>query len=112
MDIRSSFRSPKTSTMAGSKFPVWKMKPPGPEQQELERLFANKEIDASMSADSVRKSKQIFHDFSATVFANHFRQTKAKYGFGMKRPYCYFTVNTNLFVNFSRINTARKWKNQ
>lgn len=71
MDIRSSFRSPKTSTMAGSKFPVWKMKPPGPEQQELERLFANKEIDASMSADSVRKSKQIFgHGFRKSLSSN------------------------------------------
>lgn len=94
MAMRSSFRSPKPSPTVGHRFPVWKTKPPGPEQQELERMFSNKEIDASMSADSVRKSKEIFQDFSATVFANHFRQTRAKYGLGMKRPLL-FSNNRN-----------------
>lgn len=59
---------------------TWKVKPPGPEQLELERLFKSNEISPSSTADSVRKSNNMFQRFSASVFGNHFRSTKAKLG--------------------------------
>ncbi|KAG4066090.1 hypothetical protein HA402_001337 [Bradysia odoriphaga] len=58
---------------------VWKIKPPGPEQRELERMFRSNEIEPGESADSVRRSSEMFHRFSAAVFGNHFRTTKAKF---------------------------------
>lgn len=65
---------------------VWKMKPPGPEQIELERMFNAREIPLSATPDSVRQSREIFKKFNARVFAAKFRSTKAKFGgFGMIR---------------------------
>lgn len=59
---------------------MWKEKPPGPEQIELERMFKCNEIDSQASPDMVKKKNDIFKDFSASVFANHFRKIKAKLG--------------------------------
>lgn len=73
---------PGTSQMTSSKFPIWKVKPPGPEQLELEKMFRSKEIRATTSADGVRKDNALFSKFTAQVFSNHFRQTKAKLGLG------------------------------
>lgn len=61
-----------------SKF--WKERPPGCEQIELERMFKCNEIDPRASPDSVKKRNDLFKDFSAAVFANHFRKTKSKLG--------------------------------
>lgn len=58
----------------------WKESPPGPEQRELDRLFANNLIDESDCPNDVRKKHPIFLDFSAKVFGVHFRKTKAKSG--------------------------------
>lgn len=43
-------------------YKVWKEKPPGPEQRELQRMFDCKEINASATPDSVRKSTQCFNN--------------------------------------------------
>lgn len=59
---------------------LWKERPPGVEQIELERMFKSNEIDHRASPDSVKKKSELFKDFSAPVFANHFRKTKAKLG--------------------------------
>lgn len=59
---------------------VWKTKPPGREQIELERMFRHNEIDVSATPDSVKRRNELFRDFSASVFATHFRKTKAKMG--------------------------------
>jgi hypothetical protein len=61
-------------------FPIWREKPAGPEQQELERLFMEKKINPTATADSVRQSNENFKKFSASVFSNHFRKTKARLG--------------------------------
>lgn len=61
-------------------YKVWKEKPPGPEQRELQRMFDCKEINASATLDNVRKSTPMFQQFSGKVFAAHFRKVKAKYG--------------------------------
>lgn len=66
--------------MAGEPFKVWKSKPPGPEQLELERMFSDKEIDANDSPDSVRQRNPIFHRFPSHIFGAHFRKTKAVFG--------------------------------
>lgn len=73
-------RQSKIPRMESKSFLVWKEKPPGPEQRELERMFANKEIDATTNPDSVRKSNEVFQKFSSNVFSSHFRSTKAKLG--------------------------------
>lgn len=77
-----ALRNQKPSPNASWKYPVWKEKPPGPEQIELDRIFSQKEIDATATADSVHNSKEIFKKFSSSVFAAHFRATKAKFGLG------------------------------
>ncbi|XP_037034252.1 uncharacterized protein LOC119076386 [Bradysia coprophila] len=60
---------------------LWKERPPGREQIELEKMFKNQEIDPRRdSPDSVKRRNDLFKDFSAPVFANHFRKTKAKLG--------------------------------
>lgn len=59
---------------------MWKERPPGPEQKQLEKMFAAKEIDPSATPDSVRKSNPMFENFTASVFASHFRKTKSKLG--------------------------------
>lgn len=74
-------RQLKNTPVETKTFQVWKMKPPGPEQRELERMFRDKEIDPSCTPDSVRQSNEMFRKFSANVFATHFRSTKAKLGF-------------------------------
>lgn len=56
---------------------LWKEKPPGPEQIELERMFKCNEIDSQASPDMVKRQNDIF---SAAVFSNHFRKIKAKHG--------------------------------
>lgn len=59
---------------------VWKERPPGREQIELERMFKCNEIDARATPDSVKRRNDLFKDFSSSVFANHFRKTKSKLG--------------------------------
>lgn len=68
---------------------VWKVKPPGPEHLELERMFKSNEIGPSASADSIRRSNAMFMRFSAQVFGNHFRSIKAKLG-GCGNIFLYF----------------------
>lgn len=63
---------------------VWRTKPPGREQIELERMFRHNEIDASATPDSVKRRNDLFGDSSAQVFATHFRLTKAKMGLSGK----------------------------
>ncbi|KAJ6633970.1 hypothetical protein Bhyg_02713 [Pseudolycoriella hygida] len=62
----------------GSK--VWKKKPPGPEQLLLDEMFENGSITAAATAESVRQSTEVFKQFSAKVFAVHFRKTRARLG--------------------------------
>lgn len=73
-------RQLQIANMESKAFQIWKEKPPGPEQKELEKMFNSNSIDATTTADSVRKSNAIFQKFSGTVFASHFRKTKAKFG--------------------------------
>lgn len=65
---------------ASTKLKVWKEKPPGVEQVELERMFMNNEINFNSSPDGVQKKVPLFQEFSDRVFAAHFRKTKAKLG--------------------------------
>lgn len=74
-------RQTKNPNMKPSQpYHMWKEKPPGPEQKELERLMKHKDFDASISADNMRKSNAMFQKVSSQVFASHFRTTKAKLG--------------------------------
>lgn len=59
---------------------LWKEKPPGPEQIELERMFKCNEIDSQASPDMVKRQNDIFKDFSAARKHGHFRKIKAKHG--------------------------------
>lgn len=59
---------------------MWKEKPPGAEQIELNRMFETNMIDASKTPDQVRQSNSMFMAFPSKVFATHFTKTKAKYG--------------------------------
>lgn len=59
---------------------IWKVKPPGKEQLELERMFKSNLISPTATADSIRKSSPMFQRFNAQVFGNKFRATKAKLG--------------------------------
>lgn len=59
---------------------VWKEKPPGREQIELERMLKCGEINSQAKPESVQKLNELFKPFTATVFGNHFRKTKAKLG--------------------------------
>lgn len=73
-------RSAKTSAIEAKDSSVmWKVKPPGPEQRELEKMFRTNEIQPGDTADETRKSNEMFMRFSASVFGNHFRTTKAKF---------------------------------
>lgn len=51
----------------------------GPEQRELEKLFQLNIIDAVDTPKNIRMKYPLFSQFSNTVFANHFRKTKAKF---------------------------------
>lgn len=70
----------KTSHVEQKQNIMWKVKPPGPEQRELERMFKTKEFDPASTPDSVRQLNDMFLKFNAVVFANHYRATKAKLG--------------------------------
>lgn len=74
--------SSRPAPMATSNYNIWRAKPAGPEQLELDRLFSEKQIDQFDSPDSVYQSHEMFQKFSFTVFASHFRKTKAKFGLG------------------------------
>lgn len=72
MNVRRSFKvQPSSST-------TWKVKPPGPEQRELERMFRSHEVEPGDSPESIRRSNEMFQRFSSAVFGNHFRTTKAQ----------------------------------
>lgn len=73
-------KTQKIKMSASKSFQTWKEKPPGPEQLELERLFSSKEINPKDTPDTVRRTNELFMKFTPTVFAAHFRKTKAKYG--------------------------------
>lgn len=73
-------RQPKVSTVEAKPYSMWRTKPPGPEQLELEKMFKSNMVSPSSTADSVRQSNKLFHQFSAAVFGNHFRETKARLG--------------------------------
>lgn len=77
---------------AGLGFNIWRTRPPCDAQLELNRLFELGEIDRSLTPDKVRQLYPIFHKYSSTVFASHFRTTKAEYGLNGK--------TSNTFVNF------------
>lgn len=82
-----NLRPPKEMKMASNAVVMWRERPPGPEQRELDRILSCKEFDISATPDSVRKTNEMFQKFSAPVFAAHFRKTKAKLGmFGI---FCY-----------------------
>lgn len=72
-------KSPKYPKIAPQKL-MWKESPPGPEQIELDRLFADGEIDDLHTPNNVRLANPIFLDFTPRVFGLHFRKTKAKFG--------------------------------
>lgn len=69
----------KYTVDAGYPYKIWKTKPPGEEQLELNRLFEVGKISQTMTADFVRKKWPIFRRVTPKVFAAHFRMTKAKY---------------------------------
>lgn len=80
---------------------VWKTKPPGREQIELERMFKHNEIDARATPDSVKCRNELFKEFSAQVFATHFRKTKSKMGLSGKpetRRKTYFCIHLTFFI--------------
>lgn len=68
-----------------SKFKVWKERPPGHEQTELERMFMHNELDYNSSPEVVQKNNPIFQEFSESVFKAHFRKTKARLGLSGKK---------------------------
>ncbi|XP_037032075.1 uncharacterized protein LOC119071302 [Bradysia coprophila] len=70
----------KFTVDTGYPYKIWKTKPPGEEQRELNRLFEEGKISESMTADFVREKWHIFQSVSPKVFATHFRTTKAKFG--------------------------------
>lgn len=59
---------------------IWRETPPGKEQIELNKLFANGLISSTDSANNIRKKYPMFQQFSSHVFGTHFRKTKSKYG--------------------------------
>lgn len=59
---------------------VWKEKPPGREQIELERMFKLGDISSQSKPESVQMRNDLFKAFSAAVFGNHFWKTRAKLG--------------------------------
>lgn len=69
----------KYTVDAGYPYKIWKTRPPGEEQLELNRLFEVGKIDRSMTADVARNKWPIFQRVTPRVFATHFRTTKAKY---------------------------------
>lgn len=106
-----SQRISKPTPNASWRYQLWKEKPPGPEQIELERMFASKEIDATATADSIHKSNELFKKFSSTVFGAHFRKTKAKFGLGeIKNKNFIFNLNIfKFFYNYSCIRPFIGW---
>lgn len=76
---KNKIKTTKSSAVVGQNL-LWKSAPPGPEQLELNRLFASGEITDTDTANSVRLTYPMFRGFSARVFGLHFRKTKAKYG--------------------------------
>ncbi len=69
-------------------------------------MFNNGSITASATADSVRKSSEMFMEFTHAVFAAQIRKTKARLGeFGMILiVYLHCTVNQNdLLVTVSNV---------
>ncbi|KAG4070432.1 hypothetical protein HA402_005664 [Bradysia odoriphaga] len=69
----------KYTCNAGYPYKIWKTRPPGEEQLELNRLFEVGKISESMTADFVREKWPIFQRVTPKVFAAHFRATKAKF---------------------------------
>lgn len=63
---------------------LWKESPPGPEQKELERLFANNLISVMDSPNQIMLKHPIFKGFTERVFLTHFKKTKAKMGLNCK----------------------------
>lgn len=59
---------------------VWRQKPPGAEQTELERLFLDNKINYNSSIEQAQNSNPLFKDFNENVFSAHFRKTRAALG--------------------------------
>lgn len=66
--------------MAATKTRLWREKPPGPEQLELERLFLENEIGYNTPIAEVQKSNAMFLNFTEKIFSAHFRKTRAALG--------------------------------
>lgn len=58
---------------------LWRETPPGPEQKELNRLFATGIITDDDTPNMIRQKFTIFKDITPRVFGVHFRKTKEKY---------------------------------
>lgn len=58
--LRQTMNSRKRGNDESASKLMWKEKPPGPEQCELERMFRSNEIDARASPDSVKQRNEIF----------------------------------------------------
>lgn len=74
MNARRPAKVQRIESMEGI---VWKVKPAGPEQRELERMFRENEIEPGEGPETIRRSNEMFKRFSSAVFGNHFRTTKA-----------------------------------
>lgn len=54
----------------------------GPEQELLERMFEDGSIEDWETPAHVQGTNPLFKPFTERVFANHFRDTKLKMGYG------------------------------
>lgn len=76
---RKKSRSPDPTSLN------WRESPPGPAQKELNRLFVNGLIKDNETPNTVRQRYPLFMQYSARVFAVHFRKTKSKLGLCLGR---------------------------
>lgn len=59
---------------------LWRERPPGSEQKELERMFLDNEINYFSAIEDVQRTNPMFMEFSEKIFSAHFRRTRAFLG--------------------------------
>lgn len=90
---------------------IWKANPPGPEQLLLDEMFENGSISAFATAESVRKSSDMFKEFTPKVFAAHFRKTKARLGeFGMVSTFHLMVSYNDLMIRLFQLQTLEEFQ--
>lgn len=65
---------------------MWTSK--GEEQKLLEKLFREKEVNATMKPSEVQRKHQLFHGFTAAVFRKHWNSTKLMFTAGKSIFFC------------------------